>query len=472
MSIVAVIPARGGSKGIPGKNLFRVAGIPPVVSAIEAARSCGLIDRVVVSTDDPTIAEAALAAEAEVVDRPTHLSGDRATSESAVLHALEHIDPAVEIVVFLQPTSPFIDAAALCEAIEPVRSYREDVVFSAVETFAFLSQLDDQGRATGVNHGPSARARRQDREPQFLETGGFYVMNAGGFSRARFRFFGRVSVTIIDERTGVEIDIPYQIALANTIAPIVDPAPSVHPVTFQKRSPATFIPEHLKNAPRDTSRGMMTYLEYRFRVEFCREQYVEIGDYATYRALDWFASPWDEFSVGLLEDLNVGAHRVASAAVTDIDMLRVLAATGKPIILSTGMPTLDQIDRAVDVLGTARLVILHATSTYPLPAEAANLRTSTTLQNRYPGVPIGYSGHERGLQISIAAVTLGAVVVERHIALDRTRWGTDQAASPEPQDFAQLVRDIRVIGQAMSDGVKRIFPGVRAPLAKLRRVPA
>ena len=231
MSIVAVIPARGGSKGIPGKNLLRVAGIPLVVRAIEAARSCGLIDRVVVSTDDPTIAEAARAAKAEVVDRPIHLSGDRATSESAVLHALEHIDPAAEIVVFLQPTSPLIDAAALCEAIERVRSGKEDVVFSAVETFAFLWQFDDQGRATGVNHNQSARARRQDREPQFLETGGFYVMNAGGFSRARFRFFGRVGVAIVDERTGVEIDTLYHLALANTIATIVDPTPSLDPVT-------------------------------------------------------------------------------------------------------------------------------------------------------------------------------------------------------------------------------------------------
>ena len=230
MSVVAVIPARGGSKGIPGKNLRRVAGIPLVVRTIEAARSCGLVDRVVVSTDDPSVAEAALAAEAEVVDRPAHLSGDRATSESAVLHALEHIDPAAEIVVFLQPTSPFIDAAALCEAIERVRSGREDVVFSAVETFAFLWRLDDQGRATGVNHDSSSRPRRQDREPQFLETGGFYVMRAAGFSKARLRFFGRVGVAIVDDRTGIEIDTLDQLGLANAIAPLIDPTPSLHPL--------------------------------------------------------------------------------------------------------------------------------------------------------------------------------------------------------------------------------------------------
>jgi sialic acid synthase SpsE len=243
-------------------------------------------------------------------------------------------------------------------------------------------------------------------------------------------------------------------------------------VKFQKRTPAISTPEHMKNVPRSTPWGEMTYLEYRYRVEFDREQYIEIGDYATLRGLDWFASPWDEPSVAFLEDLNVVAHKVASASVTDLGMLRALAETGKPIILSTGMSTLEQIDTAVETLGTDRLVILHATSTYPLPPEEANLRTIGTLRQRYPGVPIGYSGHESGLQISIAAVALGAVAVERHITLDRGMWGSDHAASLEPQDFSQLVGDIRIVEQALGDGVKRVFPGELAPLAKLRRVDA
>lgn len=243
-------------------------------------------------------------------------------------------------------------------------------------------------------------------------------------------------------------------------------------VKFQKRTPAISTPEHMKNTPRETPWGTMTYLEYRYRVEFDREQYIEIGDYATLRGLSWFASPWDEVAVDFLEDLQVVAHKVASASVTDIAMLEALARTGKPIILSTGMSTLDQIDRAVEVLGTDNLVILHATSTYPLPPEEANIRMITTLRERYEGVPIGYSGHERGLQISIGAVALGAVAVERHITLDRTMWGSDHAASLEPTGFEHLVRDIRVLSEAMGDGVKRIYPGELAPLAKLRRTPA
>jgi N-acetylneuraminate synthase len=243
-------------------------------------------------------------------------------------------------------------------------------------------------------------------------------------------------------------------------------------VKFQKRTPAISTPEHMKSQLRETPWGTMTYLEYRYRVEFSREQYIEIGDYATLLGLSWFASPWDEGAVDFLEDLGVVAHKVASASVTDIPLLQALARTGKPIILSTGMSTMDQIDRAVEVLGTENLVLLHATSTYPLPPEEANILMIPTLQERFAGVPIGYSGHERGLQISIAAVALGAVAVERHITLDRTMWGSDHAASLEPQGFEHLVRDIRVVGEAMGDGVKRVFPGELAPQAKLRRATA
>jgi len=242
-------------------------------------------------------------------------------------------------------------------------------------------------------------------------------------------------------------------------------------VKFQKRTPDISTPEHMKDVPRETPWGTMTYLEYRYRVEFDRDQYLEVGEYADGKGLDWFASPWDEPAVDFLEDLDVVAHKVASASVTDIGLLQRLRDTGKPIILSTGMSTLEQIDRAVEVLGTDRLVMLHATSTYPLPPEEANLLMIPALKERY-GVPVGYSGHEPGLQISLAAVAMGAVAVERHITLDRAMWGSDHAASLEPHGLMSLVRDIRIIGTAMGDGEKRVFPGELAPLSKLRRVDA
>lgn len=239
-------------------------------------------------------------------------------------------------------------------------------------------------------------------------------------------------------------------------------------VKFQKRTPDLSTPEDMKATRRETPWGEMSYLEYRYRVEFEAEQYGEVARYAAQKAITWFASPWDVPSVGFLEDMNVPVHKVASASVTDLELLRELASTGKPIILSTGMSTVEQIDRAVEVLGTDRLVIMHATSTYPMPAEEANLLVIPELAARY-GVPIGYSGHERGLQISIAAVTLGACAVERHITLDRTMWGSDQAASLEPHGFMSLVRDIRIVEQALGDGRKRVMPGEVKQMARLRR---
>jgi len=240
-------------------------------------------------------------------------------------------------------------------------------------------------------------------------------------------------------------------------------------VKFQKRTPEISTPVDQRDKIRQTPWGEMTYLEYKHRVELEHDQYTEIDQYAKANGIQWFASPWDVPSVAFLEEFGVPTHKIASASVTDHDLLRALADTGKPLILSTGMSTLEQIDAAVEILGTDGLVMLHATSTYPLPAEEANLRTITTLQERY-GVPVGYSGHETGLQISLAAVALGAVAVERHITLDRAMWGSDHAASLEPKGLANLVRDVRVLEQAMGDGAKRVMPGELAPMARLRRV--
>jgi N-acetylneuraminate synthase len=240
-------------------------------------------------------------------------------------------------------------------------------------------------------------------------------------------------------------------------------------VKFQKRTPEIATPPDMRDTLRDTPWGQMTYLDYRYRVEFGETEYEEIDRYCKELGIAWFASPWDVPSVDFLERFDVVTHKVASASLTDIELLKALRATGKPIIASTGMSTMEEIDAAVEVLGTERLVLLHATSTYPCPPDEANLRMIDTLAGRF-GVPIGYSGHERGLQVSIAAVAMGACMVERHVTLDRTMWGSDQAASLEPEGLRRLVRDIRNVELALGDGVKRVFPGEEAPRRRLRRV--
>ncbi|MBO3751339.1 N-acetylneuraminate synthase family protein [Streptosporangiaceae bacterium NEAU-GS5] len=690
MRVLAVVPARGGSVGVPLKNLEKVGGVPLVARAVSACVRAELIDEVVVSTDHQGIAEVARAAGARIVTRPAELSGSTASSESAVLHAIEGEDPA--IVVFVQCTSAFIDPKDIDAAIATVLDGAADSVFAATETFEFVWSAagDRHTEAAGVNHDPAHRPRRQDREPHYRETGAFYVMRADGLREHKHRFFGRVAVQPVPASHAVEIDTPEDLEIVRALAPVIDvpllpvdvdavitdfdgvhtddrayvdsegreivaisrsdgmgiallkrsgvkllvlsteqnpvvaararklgvpvlqglnaketalrewleiegldPArvayvgndvndlgcmtmvgwpiavPDAHPrvraaarvvltrsggegavrevcervlaarpplpettpirlaatprktarlapvaigdallgpgqpvyviaeiginhngdvdiarrlidvaaeagcqaVKFQKRTPEICVPLEQRDQIRQTPWGEMTYMEYKIRTEFGRDEYTEIAKYAHDRGLHWFASPWDVPSLEFLEEMDVVTHKVASASITDHELLRALAATGKPIIMSSGMSTIEEIDEAVDILGTSNLVIMHATSTYPLPPEEANLRAIQTLQARY-GVPVGYSGHERGLQISLAAVTLGAVTVERHITLDRTMWGSDHAASLEPAGLEHLVRDIRIIETALGDGVKRVFPGEHAPRARLRRVTA
>lgn len=225
VSVVAIIPARGGSKGVPGKNLRRVGGIPLVTRAVLAAKRSELIDTVIVSTDDAAIAAAATEAGAQVVDRPEAIAGDLATSESALIDVLDRLasdgSPEPEIVVFIQATSPYIDPAGLDAAIARVQRREEDVVFSAVETWGFLWRATETG-AVGVNHDESFRPRRQDREPHFLETGAFYVMRTDGFRTAGHRFFGRVGFIEVDPRTAIEIDTAEELEVASALAPLLD----------------------------------------------------------------------------------------------------------------------------------------------------------------------------------------------------------------------------------------------------------
>ncbi|MFE0687239.1 N-acetylneuraminate synthase family protein [Streptomyces xiamenensis] len=241
-------------------------------------------------------------------------------------------------------------------------------------------------------------------------------------------------------------------------------------VKFQKRTPEICTPRDQWDIERDTPWGRMTYIDYRHRVEFDADDYVAIDAYCKKHGIHWFASPWDTEAVDFLEKFDVPAHKVASASLTDDDLLRALRATGKTVILSTGMSTPRQIRHAVEVLGSQNILLCHATSTYPAKADELNLRVINTLQAEYPNVPIGYSGHETGLQTTLAAVALGAVFVERHITLDRAMWGSDQAASVEPQGLTRMVRDIRTIEESLGDGVKKVYDSELAPMKKLRRV--
>lgn len=241
-------------------------------------------------------------------------------------------------------------------------------------------------------------------------------------------------------------------------------------VKFQKRTPEVATPPDQQGQMRDTPWGYISYLEYRHKVEFNQEQYREIDHYCKERHIDWMVSVWDEPSVDFMQQFDTPAYKVPSASLTDHKLLRHVRQTGKPVILSTGMSTMAQIHKGVDVVGKDNLIIMHCTSTYPCEPEELNLKMIETLRREFPNNPIGYSGHEVGLVPSAIAVALGACSIERHITLDRAMWGSDQAASVEPSGFERLVKYIRVTEASLGDGVKKVYESEQGSLKKLRRV--
>lgn len=239
-------------------------------------------------------------------------------------------------------------------------------------------------------------------------------------------------------------------------------------VKFQKRTiEAVYSPEELAR-PRESPFGT-TNGDLKRGLELGLDEYQEIGRYCREKKIPWYASCWDEQSVDFIDELDVPCYKIASASLTDDRLLAYTRARGRPVILSTGMSTLDEVDHAVEVLGREGLILLHACSAYPAYYEELHLRVIPLLCQRY-GVPVGYSGHETGLPSSVAAVAIGACMVERHITFDRAMWGSDHAASLEPNGIARLVRDIRLVETSLGKGDKCVLPREVPVMQKLRRV--
>jgi N-acetylneuraminate synthase len=243
-------------------------------------------------------------------------------------------------------------------------------------------------------------------------------------------------------------------------------------VKFQKRTPELCVPRDQWERERDTPWGRITYIEYRRRIEFGLNEYVAIDRHCREKGILWFASCWDVPSVRFLEAFEPPLYKAASASLTDHELLLAMRRTSKPLLISTGMSTMEEIEAAVETVGTQRLLLAHSTSTYPCPPHELNLRMIPTLQKAFPGVPIGYSGHETGLATTSATLALGASFLERHITVDRSLWGSDQAASVELPGLQKLVRDVRDIELALGDGIKRVYDSELEPRRRLRRVAA
>lgn len=241
-------------------------------------------------------------------------------------------------------------------------------------------------------------------------------------------------------------------------------------VKFQKRTPEICTPKEQWYIERDTPWGRMTYIDYRHKVEFGIDEYSAIDKFCKELDILWFTSCWDEEAVDFIEQFNPPLYKTASASLTDISLLNKHKELNKPVIISTGMSTIEEIEKAVLTLGTDNLLIAHSTSSYPAKNEELNLKMILTLKEKYPKVPVGYSGHEVGLAPTWAAVALGACFVERHITLDRAMWGTDQAASVEIGGFQRLISNIRDIEASLGDGIKKVYDSEIPVMKKLRRV--
>ncbi len=240
-------------------------------------------------------------------------------------------------------------------------------------------------------------------------------------------------------------------------------------VKFQKRTPELCTPIDQWQIERDTPWGRMTYIDYRRKIEFGLNEFTEIDTYCKHKGIHWFASAWDECAVEFIEQFNPVTYKVASATITDIDLLQKIHTTGRPVILSTGMSSMEQIEHAISLFDINNLLLAQSTSTYPCKLNELNLKVIHTFLQKYQGIPIGYSGHETGLAPSYAAVALGASFIERHITLDRALWGTDQSASVEITGMFRLVKDIRDIEKALGDGHKIVYESERPAQVKLRK---
>ncbi len=243
-------------------------------------------------------------------------------------------------------------------------------------------------------------------------------------------------------------------------------------VKFQKRTPEICVPKDQWDVMRDTPWGRISYIDYKRKTEFGIAEYATIDQYCKKQGIDWFVSTWDVEAVEFMERFDTPLYKLASASLTDFPLIKRILLTGKPLMLSTGMSTNKEIEDAVNLVMSFDenypLMIAHSTSAYPCKPEELNLKMIQTLENKFPGVPIGYSGHETGLATTVSAVSLGATFVERHFTLDRAMWGSDHAASVEPQGFQRLVRDIRDVETATGDGVKKVYESELGPMKRLR----
>lgn len=514
MTCWCLIPARGGSKGLPGKNLRTVGGLSLVARAVVAARAFAIDarlpgTRIIVDTDDVAIAAEARLFGAEVPFlRDAALAGDACGTVDTVLGFLDREGSAQDddLVILLQPTSPLRTAADIMACWQPVAEGRAAGTATVQRTTepAELALVQGTDGCLAWQGGDDAEGRRrQDTAPTMHLTGAVYVTRVGALrATRRFVVAGTTRGIGVAPLRSVDVDTAEDLALADALARAAQPAPvtidgrtlgagqrtlviaeagvnhdgdptiahalidaaadaGADAVKFQ-----TFLPELLVAAEAPTAAyqfdrtGATDQRAMLEQLTLPPAAWPALAAHAARRGIAFLSTPFDVPSADLLDRLDVQAFKVPSGELTNLPLLRNLAARGRPLLVSTGMATMAEVAEAllaIRAAGHPPVVLLHCVSAYPAPAEACNLAAIQSLAAAF-GLPVGWSDHTEDATACLAATALGAVVLEKHLTLDRTRPGPDHAASLEPAAFARLVRDVRTVEQARGDGRKRPMP--------------
>ncbi len=503
--ITILVIARGGSKGVPRKNLALVGGIPlvghSVLTAKAAFRLSGLQGRVIISTDDPEIAQVAREWGAETPFlRPADLAGDSTAVIDVVLHAIREMHLSEGSLVLIQPTTPLTDAEDLAAAIQ-LHIKRNASVISVthlehpVEWNYCLN--DQQELSPFLKTAPVVR--RQDASGCVRLNGGFYIASIACLIRNRSFFSQPTLGWLVSNERSVDIDCSLDLDFARflvsreTAPPIeiegrsigqdqpcfiiaeagvnhngerdmalrlIDAAAEagVDAVKFQTFSAKRLASRYAPKAEyqRNVTDASETQLEMLQRLELSQSDHLALIAHARTRGIIFLSSPFDESSADFLERLGVPAYKIPSGEITNLPFLAHVARKGMPLIVSTGMSDMREVDTAVRVIqrsGNPPLALLHCVSNYPAQPCDINLRAMKTMRDAYH-VPVGYSDHAEGNAIALASIAIGASIIEKHFTLDRSLPGPDHRASIEPDELRDLVRCIRDIERSLGDGRK------------------
>lgn len=498
MTILGLIPARGGSKGVPGKNIRVLGGLPLLGRAILSAREAGVLDRLWVSTDDPAIA--AVAAEFGVSVpwlRPAGLAQDDSQLIDATLHLLDRLAAdegyRPDAVMVLQPTSPFRSAKTIREAAALFERTGESVVsVTASRSHPHWSyRVDPQGRLAPFIEGLGTPAPRQKLPEAYVLDGSVFVAPVDALRRTRTFHAEPRRPLIVSAEEAADVDTPYdwavvtgleqarrspqasaevyviaeagvnhngELALAKRLADAAK-ACGADAVKYQSFKAESLVSRRAEKARyQKMSTGPSgSQLDMIRKLELSEADHRALAEHCRRLGITFLSTPFDEESADLLDGLGVPLFKLASGELTNKPLLQHVAAKGKPLILSTGMSTLAEVAEALGwarAVGSAPVTLLHCLTEYPAPSDQVNLRAMDTLREQL-GVPVGYSDHTPGIEIAVAAVARGATVLEKHLTLDKTLAGPDHAASLDPAEFAALVRAVRSVSAALGDGVKR-----------------